>query len=147
MTGVQTCALPISSNTDSVTYNHNISKRFRDAVLQMNSTDTYCAEYNDKYEEILPQIDRVVTGKVVDNLNQGKALADISIYGILNDGQKERLGETGTDGSFSIWVNGKYHTIEFSPDNNEDYNKPYTQRLDIGKHYKLFIKLAPRKRQ
>lgn len=136
----------LNSNTDSVTYYHNLAKRFRNEVLKLNNTDAYCLKYNEEYETILPQIDRVVTGKVVDNLNQSIPIANVTIYGTTEYGQTEKLGESASDGTFSIWVNGKYDAISFCPENNPNYQKPYNQKLELGQHYKLFIKLAPKKR-
>lgn len=136
----------ITSNQDSVTYFHNLAKRFRGEVLKINPADKVCLKYNEDYDEILPQIDRVVTGKVVDNLNQSIAIPNVSIYGITNNGKSELLATSGDDGSFSVWVNGKFETVNFVPENNPNYQKPYSQKLELGQHYKLFIKLAPKKR-
>lgn len=135
----------IESNTDSVTYYHNLAKRFRNEVLNINETDAYCKEYNEKYNDLLPEIDRIVTGKVVDNMNQGQAIAGVTIYGI-TDNNMHKLGQTDENGNFSIWVNGRYKRISFSPEQIDNYEIPFTQRLEIGQHYKLFIKLAPKKR-
>lgn len=159
---------------DSAMYYHGEAHKYRNLILKSNPSDSYCLEYNKRYDFFKAEVPRVVSGRILNNARMNAKGENIPVEGAyiivtehkrdskkINNVQVPAAGkETGTpqlvgrsdnEGNFSVSVprNTKdtVYMLNFTADQESMGKKSYGFQYlpkDTDVERNVVVKITPK---